>query len=656
MTVTEEIKQRLDIVDLIGSSGVQLRKAGRNFMGFCPFHPNTRTPAFYVFPHTQSYYCFSCHKAGDAFTFLMERQGLPFGDALTQLAQRAGVQLPERTPGMREAQEQENALHAKLRQINEDAAVYWHHVLRNTTRGEPGRAYVTQRGLNEATVETWQLGYASDDWSDLLRHLTDRKGHTAEEIVQAGLVIKREQGGYYDRFRNRLMFPIRDHQGAIVGFGGRALGDDHAKYMNTPETPIFHKSRLLFGLHQAREGIRSADSVVIVEGYLDVITAHQAGFNNLVAPMGTALTAEQGQVIRKLTGSIYLALDADAAGVRAAEKGVASILESSQKQLVQLGQFNQVWEVDLDLPLKIIELPAGQDPDDIIKTNPQQWRDLVAGALPIVDFFFDLHRRGLDMSNPEHQQQALAKLAPIVASIKEFSKRAVYESRLAEQLRMPFALIQASVLEVTRQMRRRAPGGGPAPSPGVPTAPAPASDPYAHEDQLLSLLLRFPRIREQVEATLAGELDAFPELRDDIPADLRDAFRRTENRLIWYAWSEHGAEGPDDVAAWAATLEPALRPQVERLLQWQDEPPFRAYAPLADARERANRIAQRLRQAIAKRRKDEIGSLTRSVEDDETWNQLAHKLTLVLSYFNEVTAPPRSTLFRDLNSRREEFG
>src|SRR5919199_396043 len=180
MTVTEEIKQRLDIVELIGSSGVQLRKAGRNFTGFCPFHPNSRTPAFYVFPAPQSYYCFACHKAGDAFAFIMERQGVEFGDALKELAARAGVQLPERSPGLREAEEQENALQAKLRQVNEDAAVYWNHLLRNTARGEAGRAYAAKRGLEPETVERWQLGFAPDDWTDLLRYLTDRKGHAPE--------------------------------------------------------------------------------------------------------------------------------------------------------------------------------------------------------------------------------------------------------------------------------------------------------------------------------------------------------------------------------------------------------------------------------------------------------------------------------------------
>ena len=650
MTPSEEIKQRLDIVDLIGSSGVQLRKAGRNFTGFCPFHPNTRTPAFYVFPDTQSYYCFSCHKSGDAFTFTMERQGLPFGEALEQLAQRAGVQLPERTPDMREAQEQENALQARLRQINEDSAVYWNYVLNSAAKGAAGRAYAEKRGLGAAAIEAWQLGFAPDDWTDLLRYLTDRKGYTAEELEQAGLVIKRESGGYYDRFRNRLMFPIRDLKGTIVGFGGRAIGDDHAKYMNTPETALFHKSSLLFGLHQAREGIRSSDRVVIVEGYLDVITAHQAGFGNVVAPMGTALTAEQVQVVRKLTTNIYLALDADAAGVRAAEKGLQSILQTSERQLVQLGRFTQEWEVDFDLPVKIIQLPAGSDPDDIIRADPQRWRDLVAAALPIVDFFFALYSRGVNLRDPEEQQRALARLAPIVARIKDFAKRAVYENRLAEILQMPFALIQSSVVESSRQLRQRVPGvphqGRSEPAPAVPT-----HDPRAHEDQLLSLLLRFPQVRERVEATLSSELDAFPDLRAAIPTELCDAFSRTENRLVWNAWRDHGPNGPSDRDAWLGALDPVLQPHVRKLLQWKDDPPLGTFE-LVEARDRAAGIAQRLRREIAQRRSNEIGSMTRSIEDETTWAGLARAVQLVLDYRNVVTAPRRSTVFSDLRDKR----
>lgn len=657
MTVTEEIKQRLDIVELISSNGVQLRKAGRNFTGFCPFHPNARTPAFYVFPATQSYYCFSCHKSGDAFTFMMERQGLDFGAALKELANRTGVQLPERSLSAQAAQEQESALQAKLRQINEDAAVYWNHLLHNTARGEPGRAYTARRGLTTATVENWQLGFAPDDWSDLLRYLTDRKGHTPEEIEQAGLVIKRESGGYYDRFRNRLMFPIRDLKGTVAGFGGRALGDDHAKYMNTPETTIFHKSSLLFGLHQARDGIRNTESVVVVEGYLDVITAHQANFTNVVAPMGTALTSEQVQTLRKLLGSVgslYLALDADEAGIRAMRKGLDSILHASEPQLVQGGQWLQGWAVDWDLPVKIVELPPGQDPDDLIKADPRRWTELLRSALPIVDFFFVLQTRGLDLRNPEHQQQALGQLAPVVAAIKDFAKRAVYESRLADLLHMPYELIRAAVLEATRRQRQRGPDLRPS-GPVRPALPARNADPYFHEDLLLSLLLRFPSVREHVESTFSGELEAFPDLREDVPTALRDAFTRTENRLLWYAWSEHGPVGPSDVAGWVAALDPALRPHAERLLERKDDPPLSPVSPRNDARDRAGDIARLLRTSVARRRLGEIRVMYDHVEDPTDRAQLEKKLALALQYTGVVTAPHKSTVYQDLGTRREEF-
>ncbi len=324
MSITDDIKQRLDLVDLVTASGVALRKAGRNWTSFCPFHSNSRTPAFYVFPDTQSYYCFSCHVSGDAFGYIMARQGLDFATALEQLATQTGVQLRPPTADLAA----ENARDATLRQINEDAAAYWHHLLRNTQRGAPGRTYAAERGLDEAAIETWQLGYAADEWTGLLVYLTNRKNHQPADIEAAGLIVRREGEGYYDRFRNRLIFPIRNHKGAVVGFGGRSLASDHAKYLNTPETPLFHKSSLLYGLAEGREAIRQADAVVLVEGYLDVITAHQAGFRNVVAPMGTALTTDQAALLKKLTRTITLVFDADSAGQSATLKGLATLRDS----------------------------------------------------------------------------------------------------------------------------------------------------------------------------------------------------------------------------------------------------------------------------------------------------------------------------------------
>jgi DNA primase len=236
-SVTDQIKERIDIVEFI-SAYVTLRKAGRNFVGFCPFHPNSRTPAFTVFPDTQSYHCFGCKASGTVFDFLMQREALEFKDALEQLARRAGVQLKERT----EQDEQQDILRTRLLEINAAAAAFFHHILVKSPKGEIARAYVAKRKIDDATVEAFQLGYSVDDWSALLSYLADRKGFEPDEIEAAGLAIERDSGGYYDRFRGRLMFPIRNLKGEVIAFGGRALGDAQPKYMNSPQTALFATS------------------------------------------------------------------------------------------------------------------------------------------------------------------------------------------------------------------------------------------------------------------------------------------------------------------------------------------------------------------------------------------------------------------------------
>src|SRR5215216_1225493 len=350
--VTDQIKERIDIVEFI-SAYVSLRKAGRNYLGFCPFHTNTRTPAFTVYPDTQSYHCFGCKASGTVFDFLMQREGLEFKDALEQLAKRAGVQLKERT----EQDVQTDQLRTRLLELNNAAATFFHHMLVKSPRGELARAYVAKRQIDQPTVEAFQLGYSPDEWSALLSYLTDRKGFEPEEIEAAGLIIKHETRGYYDRFRGRLMFPIRNMKGAVIAFGGRALGDTPPKYMNSPQTPLFDKSHVLYGLDLARDAIRSSDSAVIVEGYVDLIIAHQYGFRNVVAPLGTALTAEHVGVLKKLARQIYLALDADAAGIKATLKGVQTLRENLDGHSVPLTtpQGFIRWERN-DAMIKIIAL------------------------------------------------------------------------------------------------------------------------------------------------------------------------------------------------------------------------------------------------------------------------------------------------------------
>jgi DNA primase len=623
MAVTDDIKQRLDLVTLVTESGVQLRKAGRGFTGFCPFHTNTRTPAFYVFPDTQSYYCFSCHAAGDAFTYVMARQGLEFGDALQQLAARAGVQLQARTP----EQQQEDATRAKLRQINEDAAIYWHHLLRSTAKGQIGRDYVARRDLNDATIETWQLGYAPDDWSDLLRYLTDRKNHQPDEIERAGLVIKRDNGGYYDRFRNRLMFPIRNTKGEIVGFGGRALGDDHAKYMNTPETPLFHKGSVLYGIDQALATIRREDAVVLVEGYVDVLTAHQAGYGNVVAPMGTALTAEQIGGLKNLTKRIYLALDADAAGSNATDRSLELLQGDRDLSVSQI---------------RIIRMPPGRDPDDVIRSDPATWRALVDDALPVLEYYFQRSVEGLDLRRLEDRNTAVRQLAPHVGNVLDPVERALYAQRLAEVVNLPPHVIQTAV--------ERARRGKPIALPHAANDTGGTSTSFSREDHLLSLLLRFPDVQLAVESVLHQGLAQFPEIGGDIRGSLEEALSRTEHQQLWQHWQRTAPNTRLE------HLDPYLREQAQRLLSYQDVPTLPVVNPQAQAAERAKKIAQELRKHVVIQRKNQLKVMYESVEDEDDRHALERRLNELNKYQHQVTAPRPSKTYLDLRTHQEQHG
>ena len=291
----DAVKERTDIVDLVGKA-VQLRQTGRYFKGRCPFHEE-KTPSFVVYPDSQSYHCFGCGKTGDIFTWVMENEHLEFRDALVALAERAGVQLEERNTRQRddEQTEQRNS----LIELNERAAAWFSNMLWTSPAGEHARAELHRRGVDRPTAERFGLGYAPDAFEALKKHFTGR-GSTEAELVTVGLLTVRDDDQRsYDRFRNRIMFPIRNHRGEIVGFGGRAMGDGKPKYLNTAETPIFNKRSLLYGLDLALPSIRRLRSIVIVEGYMDAIAAHQFGHDNVVASMGTALTPDQVKTVRR---------------------------------------------------------------------------------------------------------------------------------------------------------------------------------------------------------------------------------------------------------------------------------------------------------------------------------------------------------------------
>ena len=283
--IIDEIKARLDIVEVVGQY-VPLKRSGRSYKALCPFH-NEKTPSFFVFPDTGTWRCFgACGVGGDIFSFVEKKENLPFADVYRLLAQKAGVDI-ERD---RDPQVVSQLNH--LRELNRLAATYFHHELLNSQRGAEARAYLQRREINDETIERFQIGYAPDGWENLVTYMKQRD-YNLEDLERAGLVVRRDDGGGYDRFRNRVMIPIRDNQSRVIGFGGRTLGDDNAKYLNTPQTPLFDKSTVVYGLDVARRNITSQDQVVLVEGYMDVISAHQRGFKNVVAAMGTSVTSQQ---------------------------------------------------------------------------------------------------------------------------------------------------------------------------------------------------------------------------------------------------------------------------------------------------------------------------------------------------------------------------
>ena len=340
--------------------------------------------------------------------FVRRVEGLEFRDALRLCADRAGVEL--RAPSAREREDKEQ--HERLLRANEAAAVFFRAAL-DGPDGADARAYLENRGLDEATVERWQLGYAPDDWRALSDHLTAR-GFTIPDLVEAGLVIEGDRGAY-DRFRHRLIVPTRDQRRRLIGFGARALRpEDEPKYLNTPQTPLFDKSGSLYGIDQAFEPIRRADRAIVVEGYMDVIAAHQFGFTNAIASMGTALTEKQMALLKRFTRNIVLALDADEAGSEATLRGVQIAANAADHEQVATVDWRGLvsYQDSLKADIRVVSLSDGEDPDSLIRQDPDQFRALLDGALPVTDHLFKTIGDQTDTNNPRERSQAVEALAP----------------------------------------------------------------------------------------------------------------------------------------------------------------------------------------------------------------------------------------------------
>ncbi|MBI2843418.1 MAG: DNA primase [Armatimonadetes bacterium] len=383
----DEIRARCDIAEIV-SGYVALRRSGRSLKGLCPFHAE-KTPSFTVNRDTQRWMCFGCGENGDIFSFLMRIEGLTFPEAVEQLASRTGVQVSQAVKDGRSAGERDLVL-----RVNNLAAVYFRELLQKSTEAKD---YVRNRGVVPEAAEKFQLGYASGEWRDLSNYLKSR-GVKPEEAEKAGLVIAGDRG-HYDRFRNRLIFPIFDAQNRVIGFGGRALSSEDVKYINSPETRVFVKNRTLYALNFARRAVVEQDCVVIVEGYMDALTAHAAEFDNIVATMGTALTPEHVNILSRYTKRAVLAFDADSAGMSAAVRS-APMFEQAE------------------FDVRVAAMPAGEDPDSLIRHGGRSaFAELVANAVPIPDYRIGMLRASHDTSAREGQLALLKEAIPIVAEV-----------------------------------------------------------------------------------------------------------------------------------------------------------------------------------------------------------------------------------------------
>ncbi len=415
----DEIKDRIDMVDLI-SAYVMLKKRGRNYVGLCPFHLED-TPSFTVSPDKQIFYCFGCQKGGNCFDFLMEYEHLTFPEAAEKLAVRAGVTLPEKemTPGEKKRQDDRR----RLFDVNRETAAFFQQQL---AKAKVCQDYLDRRALSADVIEAFVLGYAPEGWEELKKHLLNA-GYDEETLLRAGVLTKGESGKVFDRFRRRLMFPIADPKGNIIAFGGRIIGEGEPKYLNSAENPVFNKSRNLYGLHLAASHIREKGEAILMEGYIDVMSAHQFGLKNAVAPLGTAFTEDQAKLLKRYGQKVLLAFDGDGAGQKAALRS----LEILAKQ---------------DFRIRVLLLPQGMDPDDFLRREGiAAWKALMAKAPSHMEYLIDLAFHSYDSTRAEGKADIVKTLLTPLLAIKDAVEKNEYIRVIAQRLEIAEELLLADL-------------------------------------------------------------------------------------------------------------------------------------------------------------------------------------------------------------------
>ncbi len=511
MSVIDDVKQKTDIVDII-SQYATLTKSGRTFRALCPFH-SEKHPSFFVYPEQQTWHCFgACSTGGDAFSFVMKKEGVGFGEALQLLAGKAGITIPSRFTSEAEGDKKD-----RLHQANQAAAQYFQDLLLSSPAGKRARDYIASRGLSLQTITAFQLGFSQLSWEALKPYLLER-GYTESELIEAGLIVATEEKGTHDRFRNRLMFPIFDIRGHVIGFGARALDDSMPKYLNSPQTPTFDKSSTLYGINFAAQAVRQQDLAVIVEGYMDVITAHQNDFTNVVATLGTAVTEKHIVSLKRLSKNVILALDADTAG---------------EEAMLRCVDYENV----LNAEIKVMILPGGKDPDNVIKEDPQNWQHLLETAQPVVDYTFNQVTANLDLNTARDKSAAVERLLPIIGKMKDSVRQDHYLNQLAKLTKVSYQRLESTLGKMKAGIKAKTA------SPGVITqALKPAlSNPV--EENYLALLLQHPELNSRCQNTL-------PEY-----------FADTQNREIFIAYQQ-----VKEVQLIKEEIDPALYEYLESLL------------------------------------------------------------------------------------------
>lgn len=477
-TFIDDLKRQADIVRVV-QDYVQLKKKGANWMACCPFHKE-KTPSFSVSPAKEIFYCFGCHKGGSVFNFVMEMERVTFPEAIKLVAEKSGVPLPKLIEDSRfEARRNEAD---EVVQLNKWALEWWEQQLETSSEGRIARDYLNRREITDETRKTFRLGYAPDSWEAMSIYLR-QKGATQEQIERSGLVVKKEEGGSYDRFRGRLIFPVLDIQGKPIAFGGRTLRDEDAKYINSPETAAYVKGRNLFGLNLTRDEIRRSGFVILVEGFLDLVVPYQFGIRNIAASLGTAFTPDQARLISRFAHKVVINYDGDNAGVQAAKKAIEILLAE-------------------DIEVKVLVLPENSDPDEFIrKVGLTEYQRLRGTAQTHIQFVIDQATSNRRLSNPAEKEAAIDDVLPYIRAVHSHIQKREYFDIAMDSLRITDPSLKRELWQTTRQA-----GAGKTVRQAInATAKRSSVKPPAAEQQLLELLLGDPEVRRAMLQKLQTE-------------------------------------------------------------------------------------------------------------------------------------------------------